>query len=85
MPRKRRSLPFSVNPSLHEGRAPAQAGVQNGPALSTGLRPSPEHTHSPDRHFRRIVTIQYHSKLIYEVSDERIMILGIYRYQDRKI
>lgn len=34
----------------------------------------------PDRDYRRIMTFQYHIKLIYAVSDERIVILGIYRY-----
>lgn len=37
----------------------------------------------PDRPFRRIVTIKYHFKLAYEVGDDRIVILGIFRYQNR--
>jgi plasmid stabilization system protein ParE len=38
----------------------------------------------PGRSFRRIVTIKYHFKLAYEASDDRIVILGIFRYQDRE-
>ena len=38
----------------------------------------------PDRSFRRIVTIRYHFKVAYEVDDDRIVILGIFRYQDRE-
>ena len=38
----------------------------------------------PDRSFRRIVTIKYHFKLAYEVSEDRVVILGIFRYQDRE-
>lgn len=37
----------------------------------------------PNRTFRRIVTIKYHFKLAYEVRDDRIVILGVFRYQDR--
>ena len=37
----------------------------------------------PSRTFRRIVTIKYHFKLAYEVSNDRIVILGVSRYQDR--
>lgn len=37
----------------------------------------------PGRTFRRIVTIKYHFKLAYEVRDDRIVILGVFRYQDR--
>lgn len=39
----------------------------------------------PDRHFRRIVTIKYHFKLVYELSEEQIVVLGIFRYQDREV
>lgn len=38
----------------------------------------------PDRTFRRIVTIKYHFKIAYEVNDDRVVILGIFRYQDRE-
>lgn len=38
----------------------------------------------PDREYRRIVTIKYHFKLAYEVRTDDIVILGIFRYQDRK-
>lgn len=37
----------------------------------------------PDRPFRRLVTIHYHFKIAYRVDQERIEILGIFRYQDR--
>ena len=36
------------------------------------------------RPFRRIVTIKYHFKVAYEVLDDRVVILGIFRYQDRE-
>ncbi|HMO76509.1 MAG TPA: type II toxin-antitoxin system RelE/ParE family toxin [Sphingopyxis sp.] len=36
------------------------------------------------RPFRRIVTIKYHFKLAYEVGEDRIVILGVFRYQDRE-
>ena len=39
----------------------------------------------PERHFRRIVTIKYHFKLVYEVSEEQIVVLGIFRHQDREV
>lgn len=39
----------------------------------------------PDRHFRRIVTIRYHFKLIYEVGEEQVVLLGVFRYQDREV
>jgi len=38
----------------------------------------------PDRQYRRIVTMKYHFKVAYEVGDDRIVILGIFRYQDRE-
>ena len=38
----------------------------------------------PDRQFRRIVTLKYHFKIAYEVGDDRLVILGIFRYQDRE-
>jgi plasmid stabilization system protein ParE len=38
----------------------------------------------PDRPFRRIVTIRYHFKIAYAIHDDRIVILGIFRYQDRE-
>lgn len=37
----------------------------------------------PGRAFRRIVTIKYHFKIAYEVNDDRIVVLGIFRYQNR--
>jgi plasmid stabilization system protein ParE len=39
----------------------------------------------PGRHFRRIVTLKYHFKIAYEVGEDRIAILGIFRYQDREV
>lgn len=38
----------------------------------------------PDRPFRRIVTIKYHFKIAYEIHEDRIAILGVFRYQDRE-
>ena len=38
----------------------------------------------PDRTFRRIVTLKYHFKIAYEIGEDRIVILGIFRYQDRE-
>lgn len=39
----------------------------------------------PDRSFRRIVTLKYHFKIAYEIGEDRIVILGIFRYQNREI
>ena len=39
----------------------------------------------PNRAFRRIVTLKYHFKVAYEIGDDRIVILGIFRYQDREV
>ena len=38
-----------------------------------------------ERNYRRIVTLKYHFKVAYEVGDDRIIILGIFRYQDRDV
>jgi plasmid stabilization system protein ParE len=38
-----------------------------------------------NRHYRRIVTIRYRFKIAYEVDEETIIILGIFRYQDRHV
>lgn len=38
----------------------------------------------PRRPFRRIVTRRYRFKIAYLPEDERIVILGIFRYQDRE-
>lgn len=38
----------------------------------------------PERSLRRIVTIKYHFKLAYEVGDDEVVILGIFRYQNRE-
>ncbi len=38
-----------------------------------------------ERGYRRIVTLKYHFKVAYEVSEDRIVILGIFRYQDREV
>ena len=38
----------------------------------------------PNRAYRRIVTIRYHFKIAYEVGEDRIIILGIFRFQDRQ-
>ena len=37
----------------------------------------------PDRSFRRIATLKYHFKIAYEIGEDRIIILGIFRYQNR--
>jgi plasmid stabilization system protein ParE len=37
----------------------------------------------PGHRFRRLVTRKYHFKIAYEIGDEAIIILGIYRYQNR--
>jgi plasmid stabilization system protein ParE len=39
----------------------------------------------PDRQFRRIVTLKYHFKIAYEVTEGNVVILGIFRYQDREV
>jgi len=39
----------------------------------------------PDRAFRRIVTIKFHFKIAYAVKEQQVVILGIFRYQDREI
>ena len=41
--------------------------------------------HVEERNYRRIVTLKYHFKVAYEVGGGRIVILGIFRYQDREI
>jgi plasmid stabilization system protein ParE len=38
----------------------------------------------PFQRFRRIVTRKYHFKIAYELGDNRIVILGIFRYQNRE-
>ena len=38
----------------------------------------------PNRSFRRIVTLKYHFKIAYEIGDDRIVVLGIFRYQNRE-
>lgn len=35
------------------------------------------------RSFRRIVTRKYHFKIAYDLQDATIVILGVFRYQDR--
>lgn len=37
------------------------------------------------RSYRRLVTITYHFKIAYEIDGEHVVILGIFRYQDRKM
>jgi plasmid stabilization system protein ParE len=41
-------------------------------------------TQVPGRMFRRIVTLRYQFKIAYEVDADRIVILGIFRYQNRE-
>ncbi len=38
-----------------------------------------------ERSYRRIVTLKYHFKVAYEVGDDDILILGVFRYQDTEI
>jgi plasmid stabilization system protein ParE len=37
----------------------------------------------PGRSIRRVVTTRYHFKVAYLVEAEQIIVVGIYRYQDR--
>ncbi len=37
------------------------------------------------RSYRRLVTIKYHFKIAYEVGEGVVVILGIFRYQDREV
>jgi len=37
----------------------------------------------PDTTLRRLVTRKYHFKVAYEIDAERILIVGIYRHQNR--
>jgi plasmid stabilization system protein ParE len=37
------------------------------------------------RSYRRLVTINYHFKIAYEVGEGVVFILGIFRYQDREV
>lgn len=37
-----------------------------------------------DRTYRRIVTLKYHFKVAYEVGEDRVVIIGIFRYRDRE-
>lgn len=39
----------------------------------------------PDRPFRRIVSRRDHFKIAYELREEQIVALGIFRFQDREI
>ena len=38
-----------------------------------------------ERNYRRIVTLKYHFKVAHEVGEDQIIILGIFRYQDREV
>ena len=38
-----------------------------------------------NRQFRRIVTLKCHFKIAYEVTESQVIILGIFRYQNREI
>lgn len=37
----------------------------------------------PETPFRRIVSRRYHFKIAYEIAGDSVMIVGIFRYQDR--
>lgn len=74
--------------SYYESVAPEALGN----ILSDIYRSVDQLTHFPhlgmeveDRHYRRIVTLKYHFKVAYEVGGDRIVILGIFRYQDREV
>lgn len=38
-----------------------------------------------DRSFRRLVTLRYHFKVAYTVQKDAILILGLFRHQDREL
>ena len=38
----------------------------------------------PGRRFRRIVTLKYHFKVAYTIGTHEIVVLGIFRFQDRR-
>lgn len=38
----------------------------------------------PKRSYRRAVTIKYHFKIVHEVTDDSVIIVGIFRYQNRE-
>jgi plasmid stabilization system protein ParE len=37
------------------------------------------------RSYRRIVTLKYHFKVAYEVGDNSVVILGVFRHQGREV
>ena len=37
----------------------------------------------PDTPFRRVVTRRFHFQIVYEIADESVVIVGIFRFQDR--
>ncbi len=37
------------------------------------------------RSFRRVVTLKYHFKIAYDIVPDGIVIVGIYRHQDRQM
>ena len=37
------------------------------------------------RKYRRIVTLKYHFKIAYQADGNSVIILGIFRYQDREV
>jgi plasmid stabilization system protein ParE len=37
------------------------------------------------RGFRRLVTMKYHFKIAYEIAEECVTIVGIFRFQDRQL
>ena len=39
----------------------------------------------PGRKYRRVTTIKYHFKVVYEIGPSLILVLGLYRYPDREL
>ena len=74
--------------SYYENVAPASIGN----ILSDIYRSIDQLVHFPhlgtqveDRVYRRVVTQKYHFKVAYEIREDGIVILGIFRYQDRVV
>lgn len=74
--------------SYYEGVAPASAHK----ILSDIYRSIDQLVHFPhlgmqveESSYRRLVTLKYHFKVAYELNDDHIVILGIFRFQDRVI
>ncbi len=42
-------------------------------------------TKVPKQRFRRLVTRRYHFKIAYEINDDTVEIVGIFRFQNRQM